>query len=183
MGFHGSRVLCEGIHTSEMNGGFACARVNAALLTCYICVSRKKAATDTSCSRRTVHNMKDKFIQHKLCSTAASTLFCNGYKRRLTQGRGRGWLGWPCLCSQALFSYSLNLLLALLKQHLSVPPVLGAGQEFRSPQPLQLGAASCICRAPSWFLQALLSGSSHVPFHEIPKQWWGRFFHIFYTVP
>ena len=50
-------------------------------------------------------------------------------------------------------------------------PVLGAGQECRSPQLLCLGAASCICRAPSWFLQALLSESSCVPFHEISKRW------------
>jgi len=40
---------CEDIRTSEMNCGFACGRVNAALRAPYICVSMKKA-TDTSCS-------------------------------------------------------------------------------------------------------------------------------------
>jgi len=80
------------------------------------------------------------------------------------------WWGWSCLSGQALFSYSLDELLVLQKLCLSIPPVLGARHEFRSLQPLCLGAPTGICRAPSWFLQALLSESNHVLFHEMPKQ-------------
>lgn len=51
------------------------------------------------------------------------------------------------------------------KQHLSIPSEPGAGQEFRSTAPVS-GSSKRQQRG------TLLD--SHVPFHDVSKQWWGR---------